>query len=270
MFVTDAHVHMGPGLANNTAKPILMSETAEQLIAVLDDAQINRACTFAPLFEGGDFRDPGYEASNRAIYEACRTYPDRIIGFCRVNPNLGQQALDEMRRCYEEYGFRGLKLHPDWEYFYMHGQTVRPILDRAAEYGWPVLFHTGYYPLSHPTLAMPLAEAYPSVNFILAHLGYRHTTDAIIVAQRHSNVYLETSGNSTAQAIRDVLTRVGPQQLLYGSDLPYTQPQDVQLKVIHQPSLSAEDRALIMGGTLGRLLGLEERATGYVTERMSQ
>ena len=255
MPVIDAHVHMGPGLANHTAKPILTTQTADQLVTVLDGAGIDRACAFPPLIEGGDFQDPGYEASNRAIYDATRRYPDRIVGFCRVNPNLGPQALDEMRRCREEYGFRGLKLHPDWEYFYMHGPTVRPVLDRAAEYSWPVLFHTGYYPLSQPTLAYPLAEAYPSLNFILAHLGYRHTADAIVVAQRFPNVYLETSGNSTAQAIHAVLTKVGAGQLLFGSDLPYTFPEDVQAKVSLQPSLSDEDRAIVMGGTMERLLG---------------
>lgn len=255
MTIIDAHVHMGPGLANHTSRPILAAETADQLIAVMDRASINQACTFAPLLEGGGFDDYEYQAANRAVYEAWKRYPTRIIGFCRVNPNLGKQPLEEMRRCKEEYGFRGLKLHPDWEYFYIHGRTPRPVLDRAAEYGWPVFLHTGYYPLSHPTLALPLAEAYPTVNLILGHLSYRHTADAIIVAERCPNIYLETSGNSTAQAIQEVLVRVGAAKLVYGSDIPYTLPEDVLEKIRRQPRLKEEERGMVLGATMGRLLG---------------
>jgi predicted TIM-barrel fold metal-dependent hydrolase len=257
MTVIDAHVHMGPGLANHAAPPLLAAETAEQTIEIFDSSGIDMGCTFAPLIEGGDFDDYEYEKSNRFIYEASRRYPDRIIGYARVNPNLGVQALDEMKRCHDEYGFRGLKLHPDWEYFYMHGPTVRPVLDRAAEYGWPVIFHSGYYPLSQPTLAFPLADSYPTVNFILAHLSYRHTADAIVVAERCSNVYLEPSGNATATAIAEVLARLGPGKLLYGSDLPYTEPRDVMDKIRLQPGITPAALEQIFGGNLARLLGLD-------------
>lgn len=260
---------MGPGLANHASAPLLDAETVSQTLAIFDRSGIDVGCTFAPLIEGGDFEDYEYTASNRFIYEATKAHPDRFIGYCRVNPNLGAQALDEMTRCKEEYGFRGLKLHPDWEYFYMNGPTVRPILDRAAEYGWPVIFHTGYYPLSHPTLALPLAEAYPTINFLLAHLSYRHTADAIIVARQCPNVYLETSGNATALAIGEVLRQIGPAQLVYGSDLPYTEPADVMEKIALQPQLSAADRDLILGGTMARLLGLDaeqRRSTGSLVQ----
>lgn len=257
MMVVDAHVHMGPALANHAAPPLLKAETVEQTLEIFDRSGIDVGCTFAPLIEGGDFEDYEYERSNRFIYEATKAHPDRFVGYCRVNPNLGAQATDEMRRCREEYGFRGLKLHPDWEYFYMNGPTVRPVLDRAAEYGWPVIFHTGYYPLSQPSLALPLAEAYPTINFLLAHLSYRHTADAIIVAERCKNVFLETSGNATALAISEVLRKIGPSQLIYGSDLPYTEPDDVMEKIALQPGLSAADRDLILGGTMARLLGLD-------------
>lgn len=257
MPVIDAHVHMGPGLANHASPPLLRAETAEEVIEIFDRSGIDKGCTFAPLIEGGDFDDYEYEKSNRFIYEASKSYPDRIIGYCRVNPNLGQQALDEMARCHDEYGFKGLKLHPDWEYFYMHGPTVRPVLDRAADYGWPVIFHTGYYPLSHPTLAFPLADAYPTINFMLAHLSYRHTADAIVVAQRCPNVYLEPSGNATATAIGEVLRTLGPGKLVYGSDLPYTDPRDVMDKIRLQPGITSEDIDLIFGGTLSRLLGMD-------------
>jgi uncharacterized protein len=254
MTVIDAHVHVGPGLANHSPRPHLTAETGAQLIEIMDESGIDVSCAFAPLLEGGDFEDPEFAESNHAVHEVARRYPDRVVGFCRVNPNYGPRALEEMKRCREEYGFRGLKLHPDWEFFYINGRPARAIYERAAEYGWPVVLHTGYYPLSHPTAILPVAKAFPTVDFVLFHLGYRHTADAIIVARECPNVYLETSGNATAQNIAQVLSSLGPSRLIYGSDIPYTTPEDVQQKIRLQPLVAEEDEELIFGGTIRRLL----------------
>lgn len=254
MTVIDGHVHVGPGLANHSPKPHLLAETGEQLIGIMDEAGIDVACAFAPLLEGGEFEDPEFTTSNRAVYDVAQRYPDRVVGFCRVNPNYGPRALDEMKRCHEEYGFRGLKLHPDWEFFYINGRPAHAVYERAAEYGWPVVLHTGYYPLSHPTPILSVAKAFPTVDFVLFHLSYRHTSDAIIVARQCPNVYLETSGNATAQAIAEVLSSVGSSRLIYGSDIPYTTPDDVQRKIRQQPLVADEDEELIFGGTMRRLL----------------
>ncbi|MBI4278224.1 MAG: amidohydrolase [Armatimonadetes bacterium] len=255
-IVLDAHTHMGPGLRNHSYELPLDLVEAESLVAVMDEAGIDRAVTFAPLLEGGEFEDPLYERANRVVHEATRRFPGRIIGYCRVNPNFGQQALDEMKRCREEYGLRGLKLHPDWEFFYANSRVVNPLMERCAEYGWPVFFHTGYYPLSHPALFLPVAKAFPTVPIIMAHLGYRHTADCIVVAHRCPNVYLETSGNSSQVAIQETLKQVGPDRLLFGSDVPYTLAEDVMQKIRTLPGLTKENEARIMGGNMARILGM--------------
>ena len=253
-MIFDAHTHMGPGLRMHSYELALDTIRGEDLIAALDRAGIDRACTFAPLIEGGEFEDPNYEQSNRAICQACRRYPDRLVGYCRVNPHWGEDALIEMRRCHDEYGFHGLKLHPDWEYFAANSPIVQPLAAQCEEYGWPIFLHSGYYPLSHPTLMLPLAKRFPRVTLILAHLGYRHTSDAILVALECPNVYLETSANSTQAAIAECIRRVGPDRVLFGSDIPYTLPEDVVRKIALLPGLTEEARAKIMGGNMVRIL----------------
>jgi predicted TIM-barrel fold metal-dependent hydrolase len=220
----------------------------------MDRAGIDRACTFAPLIEGGVFEDHTYEKSNRAIAEAVRRYSDRLTGYARVNPHFGQQALGEMARCHDEYGLRGLKLHPDWEYFYANSRMIYPLLERCREYGWPAFFHTGYYPFSHPTLLYPVALDFPDVPIIMAHMGYRHTADCIIVARRCPNVYLETSANASQTAIHEAIRQAGARRVLFGSDMPYTDPDDVLGKVRTLPDLSEDDLALVLGGNMQRIL----------------
>lgn len=256
MPVVDAHVHFGPGLGNHTYHPLLAVGSAAELVALLDESGIDMCCAFAPSWEGGDFDDPDYSMANRAIYEATRSHSDRVIGVCRVNPNLGRQPLDEMRRCREEYGFRALKLHPDSEYFYIGSATMRPVMDRAAEYGWPVILHTGFYPLSQPALVLPVAAEYPTLPFLLAHIGHRLAADAIIVAQRAANVFLETAGDASAAVIAEVLRTVGPDRLIFGSNAPYGRPSDVLSRIRALPQLDADTTARVLGGTMARLLGL--------------
>jgi predicted TIM-barrel fold metal-dependent hydrolase len=260
-LIIDAHAHLGP--AFQTRPPMLPGVTGEQIVRILDDAEIDKACVFAPAWEGAEFVDPGYEKANRAIYFAVREHPDRLIGYCRIDPNQIQQAEKEMVRCHDEYGFKGLKLHPLWEHFLpSNTKIIRPILRRCQEYGWPIFWHAGYYPTCEPALFFGIAGEYPRVNHILAHLAYAHTLDAIILSQEYANVFLETSGNSTAQAIGATATAVGPEKLIFGSDLPFTQPEDVIMKIKLQPRLSAQDLDLVMGGNMARLLDLPHVGKG--------
>ncbi len=254
-MILDAHTHLGPGLRNHSYQLSFEFREPEDLIAAMDRAGIDQACTFAPLLEGGEFEDHTYEKSNRAIADAVRRFPDRLIGYCRVNPHFGQQALDEMARCREEYGFQGLKLHPDWEYFYANSRIVYPLLERCRAYHWPVFFHTGYYPFSHPTLLMPVALDFPDVPIIMAHMGYRHTADCLIIARRCPNVYLETSANASQMAILQAVRTVGAQQVLFGSDMPYTDPQDVLDKITTLPGLTEADLEMILDRNMRRILG---------------
>lgn len=254
-MIIDAHSHMGPAFVT---RPVLQpGVTADDILRIMNRVGIDKACLFAPAWEGPEFVDPEYRQADRAIYEAQKQYPDRIIGYARVDPNRMGRALDDMRRGHDEYGFGGLKLHPLWEHFQANNlRLMAPIMELCAEYRWPIFFHAGYYPTCQPALFIPLAERFPEVNIIVGHLGYAHTADCIVAANTCPNIYLEPSGNSTAIAIREVLAKVSHRQFVYGSDLPFTQPEDVLAKIVNQPGLNEESKALILGGNMGRLLGI--------------
>ena len=255
-MIIDAHAHLGP--AFRLRPPFLPGVTGEEVVAIMDRAAIDIACVFAPAWEGPQFIDPEYREGNRAIYEATRRFPKRLVGYVRVDPNVRGRALDEMRRGREKYGFRGLKLHPLWEHFQPNNlRLMSPIMELCGAYRWPIFFHAGYYPTCQPAIFIPLAERFPEVPIILGHIGYAHVADVIIAANLCPNIYVETSANSTADAIQAVLERVDPRQILYGSDLPFTQPEDVQAKISLQPTLTDEARPMIMGGNMARLLGIE-------------
>jgi predicted TIM-barrel fold metal-dependent hydrolase len=225
----------------------------------MDSANIEMVCTFPPLWDGTSYQDPTFEIANAAIAEETADHRDRLLPFARINPNYGEKALQELDRCKTEYGCVGLKLHPSCEHFMPNNlKLLSPIFERCAEWEWPVFFHSGYYPTCQPALFVPLAEAFPTVPIILAHLAYAHPADAIVVARRCPNIYLETSANSTTTAMREVYESVDTHQFVYGSDLPFTDPNDVLAKIRAVPGMTEEDLELVLGGNMLRLLNLSD------------
>jgi predicted TIM-barrel fold metal-dependent hydrolase len=55
-----------------------------------------------------------------------------------------------------------------------------------------------------------------------------------------------------------VLKEVDPGQILYGSDLPFTEPGDVLSKIRLQPEITERAKAQILGQNMARLLGIAQ------------
>ena len=91
--------------------------TAEQLVAHLDEAGIQRAVVLSTAYwfgtrscEGGGRRvreSPGGERLGRP---GGARFPDRLVAFCSFNP-LKDYALTEVERCAKDPQIKGLKLH---------------------------------------------------------------------------------------------------------------------------------------------------------------
>lgn len=253
-FVIDSHVHLGPALGNVGPGGVEFdARTPESTIQALDRAGIDVGIVFAPLYLGGAFEDFTYERANDAIAEACATFPDRFVGYGRVNPNYGSRAVQELRRCLEDLGLRGLILHPEWESFTPTDKRhVWPLAEVCAEHGVPITFHTGYYPTCEPMLFVPLAEDFPTMPIYLKHIGYQHWRDAIVVAGHFPNVYLETGCNSSTGEILATIRDVGAEKVCYGSDLPYAFPEMV-IKKIESLPISDDDKAKVLGLNSARI-----------------
>lgn len=256
-MIFDAHTHVGPALAYQNS--LFSALKGAELVSIMDLAGIEKACVFAPLWIGGEFFDPEFKEANRVVFQATRDFPDRLIGYGRVNPKVGQAAVDELERCIHDYGFRGLKLHPDTEGYKTNDlEILAPLFDLLDQHRLLSFFHSGYFPTCQPALFAPLAQAFPNVPMILAHIGYRHWMDASILAQQAPNIYLETAGNSAPANIYGAIRVVGADRVLFGTDSPYHEPNYCRNKVEMLPGLTDDERQLVMGGNMSRLLGLTQ------------
>jgi predicted TIM-barrel fold metal-dependent hydrolase len=122
--------------------PQMFDPTGEATVKNLDRWGIDMAAVVAVdngLMLGDG--EAGIEGQNKAIAEAARRFPDRLVAFLSVDPRR-PNALEFVERCVNDWGMRGLKCHPDTGW-YPDDEAYYPYWEKIRELGIPVLTHTG-------------------------------------------------------------------------------------------------------------------------------
>ena len=219
-MIIDVHGHtMGPGYPMGST----FSTNAEKSIEVMHKHNISQIWMSHCGAMAVD--DTFY---NRDLYDNyVKPYPNEFVGFCVVNPYKGwEHVKDEMKRCKEEYGFKGLKIHGWIQGFGMHDAFLGKMMEISGDYGWPVIFHDGTPPYADTSQIAGLAEEFSHVPVILGHAGlYDSYRSAILASQALDNVYLCLVGN-TIGSIKEMLTYARHDRILYGSDYCFGSDMD--------------------------------------------
>lgn len=202
--------------------------------------------------------------TNEQVAAICADRP-RLIPFCSVNPNLVSHPAQEVRRVVGEFGFRGLKLYPTYQFFYPNDPVVYPIYAAAEELGLPVMFHTGssVFPGSRMKYGDPLffddvAVDFPGLTIVMAHSGRGFWYDrAFFLTRLHENIWMEISGIPPKRLLDHFpeLERVAD-RVIWGSDWPGMMNIAGSLEAIRALPLAQETKDKILGGNAARLLGL--------------
>jgi predicted TIM-barrel fold metal-dependent hydrolase len=193
---------------------------------------------------------------HNAIADLTARYPGRFYGIANPNPHLpGVLYEDEVRRCVDELGFRGIKLHPFAHAVNPAGRHGRRVFDVAARLGIPVIVHTGSgIPWAAPALLEPIACAYPSLPIVVAHAGMMVlAAEASQLAARHANVYLECSWTG-GFLVREWVHSLGAQRVLFGSD--HADNAATELAKFQSCGLTASELDWALGGTAATVFSL--------------
>ena len=259
---------------------------AEDLLAQMDaprkvfgqPAPIDKAIVFPSLGLTVPTSTLTFDEQHAYVVESVAKYPDRLIGGIVMHPRLwNDQVADTVRKMVREQGFRMLYLNPSLHKFWLPIKTpsegegsrklLYPIFEAARELGIPVIIHTGEQPYALPATVDFVAGAFPDVNIIICATWARrarcYTIEALLVADRHPNVYLETSWAMPHMMI-EAVHEVGADRLIFGSNCPPLEPtqqiMNVEEAMTFDPPIgmgaSDEDTRKVLGGNLARLLGL--------------
>lgn len=254
--VVDYHQHLFSPAAveGSEIDPV----TASDIVALLDYAGIRHALILSLAYQFGSPGRPAVEdeyaqvkAENDWTSRQVAAFPDRLRGFCSVNP-LKDYALEEIARCARDPHLRfGLKLHfgnsdVDLENP-QHVEQLRRVFRTANDNGMAIAVHMRsslsrqrpYGARVARTFLNELLPAAPSVPVQIAHLAGAGGYDDPLVDEalavfaeavanhdpRMANVYFDVSGvaglgewTGKASRIAVRIRQLGVSRILYGSD----------------------------------------------------
>ncbi len=214
MNIVDAHVHIGnwPDLG--------LSFGLEDLKAVMKQygysgAVVTPALVGVPLL------------ANIVLRKQVKDDP-RLYMFAWVGPYKNKHYdADLLSWVASNVGdVRGMKFHASISQCGIFDKRMQPFLEIADRGGLPFLYHSGRTPISWPDKLMPIAPSYPKAKFILAHLGGNAYDRIVDTLQRWptlpENVWIESSTARHPDLLRRAVQQWGPDRVLFGTDLPFT------------------------------------------------
>lgn len=208
--IFDTHTHIG------TARHSGRSVTADDLLRAMDRYGVDRSMVIP--FPVVDDHRHAHDLIGRAVKE----HPDRLAGAACIYPYIPlAEFRAEVRRCGQEYGFRALKLQPQYHGLNPMSEASSFFFETALENHMSVICHTGSgLPFALPSLCIIPARKFPDLHFVVAHCGGGiFVQEAIVAAVVCPNIVLELS-SLMPHHVLEVLSHVPAERIMVGSDLP--------------------------------------------------
>ena len=211
--------------------------------------------------------------TNDYILESIARYPNRLIGFCAVQPHSGRAAIAEVERC-AKGGIKGIgELRPDVQLLDLNDEeTMEPFIEVVRKHKLILLTHASE-PVGHkypgkgsitPDILYPFIDSFPDLTIVCAHWGGGLPFYALMpeVKKAMNNVFFDTAASSllySPQVYNQVIQLVGGDKILFGSDYPLL-VQGRLVKEINSLDLPEETKSLILSGNAQRLLNIKGEA----------
>lgn len=170
-------------------------------------------------------------ANNYAI-SLQREHPDNVVAFGTLHPGFANWEAELAR--IKAAGIYGIKLHPDFQSFWLNDPRLLPIFE-AAQNDFVFEIHIGdkTSPDKNPTCPYKLAailRRFPKLRVIAAHFGgYRMWAHALKALSGHKfeNLWFDTSSTTpfaTPLLMKKLLGAFPRERILFGTDWPLYDP----------------------------------------------
>ncbi len=192
---------------------------------------------------------------NEETLEAARKHPGKFYGYLTCNVNY-EEDLNKVLEYHKEYPdiFKGIKPYPPYQQFNFSDEACREWFEYANEHHLPALIHADA--VSYIDMVEKVVGMYPNITFIIAHSGasYALARRVIKLAKEFDNIVLEITYTTTGRGMVEFLvSEIGADRVLYGSDLPMRDPTP-QLAWVCYAKISVTDKKKILAGNFNRIL----------------
>lgn len=203
----------------------------------------------------------GQASDSKSGQEICGNPEKRLLSFAAIHPNC-----PELRNLVKEIaaqGFKGIKLHPDYQGVYFDDKQYYTIIEEAENQNLITVTHAGldYGFLSEvhcsPSRALRLISDIKPKKLVLAHLGGNSLWYDVENMLCGLGVYFDTSfinTRITAEQFVRIIEKNGADKILFATDSPW---DDVRADIDFVKSLpiGEEEKRKILGENAVKLLG---------------
>ncbi|MGW5306256.1 amidohydrolase family protein [Streptomyces griseoluteus] len=203
--------------------------------------------------------------TNGEVAEFVAGAKGRLRGVAGADLARPVQAVRELRRAVEELGFVGLRIVPWLWQLPPTDRLYYPLYTACVELGVPFCTQVGHTgPLRPSETGRPIpyidqvALDFPELTIVCGHIGYPWTTEMIAVADKHANVYIDTSAYTARRYPSELVGYLrgrGRRKVLFGTNYPMIMPGKA-LEHLGELELDEEATELFLSGNARRIFNL--------------
>ena len=243
------------------------TQTIPNLLREMDACGVERVSIMPIAFDlpfGDDLTERWIKAINLADAR------QRLILGCSVHPQ--DPARFSRLQAYADAGAGIIKFHPTMQRAYPDSAVMMELYEACERLGLIVFFHCGRAGIEpEPThrYALPrhyeaALKTFPKLQFVLGHSGARDVAEALPLAQRYDNVWLDMHGQGVT-TLNDMLASTGGERMLFGSDWPFYHIAASLAKLLIITEDKPDKRYALLRGNAERLLSLNQAQRQRVT-----
>ena len=264
MEIIDAHAHIYPEkIAQKATVAIgdfydismeMPAGTADRLIEDGKQVGVTRYVVHSVATTAHQVR-----SINEFIKKEMQEHPE-FIGFMTLHQDLTEEEVENEVEWAIRNGFKGIKLHPDFQKFYIDEENAEKFYKSAGD-RLPILFHTGdnRFEYSKPHRLVNMAKKYPDVIFIAAHFGGYRCWDDAYMYKGLKNVYFDTCSSLpfiSAEKAKEIIDMLGADRFFFATDFPMWDASK-EMERFNAIKLSDNEREMILSGNIKKLLKIK-------------
>jgi predicted TIM-barrel fold metal-dependent hydrolase len=246
---------------------------ADRYVEQADELGIEKVVTWGIVWRPYECRQTVEE-----VAEIVGRHPERIVPFHCGDPYAGKQGVDDLQRSVEQYGFKGMKVFPSYNWMRPDDERIFPLYEKAAELGIILSVHTGftfnhraYLEFHHPQELDRVCARFPELTVYATHSGFHWVNELMTLMFKYPKLHGDLAWFMlypkyfVAQTLAWAKHFGFIDRFMYGSDYPLTDPKTQGLELFkgiqayqeqHEvgPTLTDDDIALLTEGNGRRLL----------------
>jgi hypothetical protein len=282
--IVDFHIHVFPPQVRDRREEYLRRDatfrelysdprsklaSAEEVLASMDEAGVDVSVIVGFAWGEIDL----CRQTNDYILEAAGRSSGRLVPFCCVPAQAGDEARSEVQRC-AAAGARGLGELRPWNQGYdlIDSDEADLLAWASSAYDLPLLLHVSE-PVGHGypgkrgldlSSLYHFVESFPGVTVVAAHWGGGLPFYALMpeVKEALGSTFFDTAATPLLYdplIYRQAIDLVGADRILFGSDFPLLS-QGRCLAQVREVGLRVEEERLVLGENARRLLRLPHDA----------